>query len=96
MNKNIIIAGLSLWIIYLLKNKQTQGKTVTLVNNAVLQNDDEDANYQATFYSQKPIQATVLKQQGNRFDVSVNSKTYDDYISGPGVRGIKKEIPHFC
>ena len=83
MNKDFIIAGLSVWVLYLLTKKETpaqQQQTVDLRNNAVLHQDDGEDNFKATIYAEKPIKATVSKQQGNKYFVAIPGSTYDDYL----------------
>jgi hypothetical protein len=93
-NQNLIIGGLVLTVLFLLKKKPVADlQTVTLKNNATLQNDDLDANYQAIIYSGTPIQATVNKRCDNRFDVTIKSKTYDDMMVNPPA---VDKIPMLC
>lgn len=85
-NKNIIIGGLVLTVLFLLRknNKTDNSKLYTLRNNVTLRNDDGEDNYKATFVSQNPIQAKVIKTiNDNRYSVIVQSNAYDDNFNPP-------------
>jgi uncharacterized membrane protein YgaE (UPF0421/DUF939 family) len=85
MGKNILLLISGAIIIYLLKNKQTKNKQVEVVNNARLLVGNGD-QYKATFYSNKPLTAELIKQNNSHnYDVKLQGNIADDFIKISGV-----------
>jgi len=85
MGKNILLLISGAIIIYLLKNKQTAGKKVQLKNDARLLVGNGD-QYKATFYSNLPFTADLIKQNNSHnYSVKLQGNIADDYVKISGV-----------
>ena len=85
MGKNILLLISGAIIIYLLKNKQTAGKKVQLKNDARLLVGNGD-QYKATFYSNLPFTADLIKlNNSHNYSVKLQGNIADDYVKISGV-----------
>jgi uncharacterized protein YigA (DUF484 family) len=85
MLKNILLIVSGGIIIYLLKNKQTANKKVQLKNDARLLVGNGD-QYKATFYSNLPFTADLIKQNNaHNYSVKLQGNIADDFVKISGV-----------
>jgi hypothetical protein len=85
MGKNILLLISGAIIIYLLKNKQTASKKVELKNDARLLVGNGD-QFKATFYSNLPFTADLIKQNNSHnYAVKLQGNIADDYVKINGV-----------
>jgi len=83
--KNILLLISGAIIIYLLKNKQTASKKVELKNDARLLVGNGD-QYKATFYSNLPFTADLIKQNNaHNYSVKLQGNIADDFVKISGV-----------
>ncbi len=100
-NKNIIIGGLVLTVLYLLKkNKSTTQPTqkVILLNNTKYYRGNGD-QYKLELYSDKPIEAAYIpkSKKGNKLEANLLLNVYDDYATNWNrITGITNKIPATC
>jgi hypothetical protein len=85
MGKNILLLISGAIIIYLLKNKQTTNKKVELKNDARLLVGNGD-QYKATFYSNLPFTADLIKQNNaHNYSVKLQGNIADDFVKISGI-----------